>query len=135
MTDLSDLPWNPEAPWLRGRCRVPMWSGGMADGFCGAEAFGPQYPKQYLAAIDCRPVNYWPYVYGHCCANHGGPKEGQPIIFSDGTDERGRQMWCAVNPDFIDLQSSPAGFDVDPIIAVRKLKTAAEAEEAINDLS
>lgn len=126
---LSELPWAPKAEWLRGRCRVPMWCGGLPDGFCGEEAFGPQYPREYLAAVDCRPVNDWPYAVGHCCKKHGGPGEGQPIIFSDGTDERGKRMWCAVMPGFVDLQTSPAGFSANPVTAVRNLKIAMEASQ------
>ncbi len=38
-------------------------------------------------------------------------------------------MWCAVMPDFINLQESPAGFDGNAIRAVANLRAAiAKAE-------
>lgn len=33
-------------------------------------------------------------------------------------------MWCAVAPDFINLQESPAGFDGAPMKAAENLVTA-----------
>ncbi len=40
-------------------------------------------------------------------------------------------MWCAVQPDFINLHESHAGFDGNPVVAVAKLRAAiAKAEEA-----
>ncbi len=38
-------------------------------------------------------------------------------------------MWCAVLPDFENLQESPAGFDGDPRVALRKLESAASAAD------
>jgi hypothetical protein len=55
---------------------------------------------------------------------HGGPREGEPIVFQDGLTPEGRPMWCAVMPDFINLQESLAGFDGDPVRSVSNLRAA-----------
>ena len=114
-----------KAAWEGGKCRVPMWMGGGPAGHCDKPALGPQYPREYLNHIDGsyrfdRP----PYCFGPCCKNHGGPGEGEPIIFQDGYTPEGRQMWCAVMPGFINLQESEAAFDGNPVIAVIKLRAA-----------
>jgi len=44
---------------------------------------------------------YEGYVPFLACPSHGGPSVR---TFMDGN------QWCAVHPDFIDLQNSPAGF-------------------------
>lgn len=114
-----------EVAWSGGRCRVPMWMAGSPSGFCAEEAFGPQYPREYLAHKNGRYLFDRPaYCYGPCCPNHGGPSKGDPIIFQDGVTEKGRPMWCAVMPDFINLQESEAGFSGNPIVAVQKLRDA-----------
>ncbi|KKC39548.1 hypothetical protein WH87_04990 [Devosia epidermidihirudinis] len=60
---------------------------------------------------------------------HGGPAEGQPIVFQDGYTEKGRPMYCAVMPGFINLQESPAGFSGDGRTAIANLRAAiAKAE-------
>ncbi len=111
--------------WSGGRCRVPMWMGGGPAGFCCEPAFGPQYPREYLASIDGYYMfNRPPYCFGPCCPMHGGPKDGEPILFQDGYTEAGRPMWCAVMPGFENLQESPAGFDGNPIVAVANLRKA-----------
>jgi len=33
-------------------------------------------------------------------------------------------MWCAVMPDFVNLQESPAGFSGNAVAAVKNLHTA-----------
>jgi len=100
-----------------------MWMGGFPAGHCGAPAFGHQHPVEYI-----RHLCYWAdrpaFCSGHACPNHGGPKEGDPIIFEDGFTPEGRQMWCAVMPGFINLQESPAGFSGNPAEAVRLLRAA-----------
>ncbi len=118
------------APWEGGKCMVPMWMGGSPAGFCAEEAFGPQYPREYLADRNTRYLlDRPPYCHGPCCPAHEGPKTGEPIIFQDGTTEQGRPMWCAVMPGFVDLQISEAGFSGNPVVAVRNLQEAiAKAE-------
>lgn len=112
--------------WKGGKCRVPMWSGmGFPDGFCDKPAFGPQLPREVLAQHNPRYLlDHPPYCHGPCCPMHGGPKEGEPIVFQDGYTPQGRPMWCAVMPDFENLQESPAGFDGDGRVAIRNLKSA-----------
>jgi hypothetical protein len=41
-----------------------------------------------------------------------------PRVYHDGN------AWCAVNPDFVDLQESPAGFGATPQEALANLKNA-----------
>jgi hypothetical protein len=47
---------------------------------------------------DGKYSGYVPYL---ACPCHGGPKTR---VYKDGN------MWCAVYPNFINLQESPAGF-------------------------
>jgi hypothetical protein len=100
-----------------------MWMMGTPAGFCGEPANGPQLPREVL-----RDQRGWfdggPYCFGPCCPNHGGPRDGEPILFADGYTERGYRMWCAVMPDFEDLQVSPAGFDENGNVAITKLRSA-----------
>ena len=126
MTHTPDIPAKEKAAdWHGGHCRVPMWMGGSPSGFCAEEAFGPQYPRAYLAHLNGRYLIDSPaYCFGPCCPSHGGPKEDEPIIFQDGLTEQGRPMWCAVMPGFVDLQESEAGFSGNPVEAVRNLKAA-----------
>jgi hypothetical protein len=49
---------------------------------------------------------------------------GEPIILRDGWTGEGRPMWCAVMPDFVNLQESPAGFSASPFQAVNGLHAA-----------
>lgn len=106
-------------PWEGGKCRVPMWCMGVPDGFCGKPAFGPQYPKRVLEHQ--RSYSDVPYCFGPCCPNHGGPRDGEAILFHDGTTRSGYPMWCAVWPNFENLQESVAGFDADPLLAIKEL--------------
>jgi hypothetical protein len=107
------------------KCRVPMWMGGLPSGFCDAEAFGPQYPREYLASKDARYMfDRPPYCVGPCCPAHGGPKADEPIIFQDGYTDSGRPMWCAVMPGFQNLQENEAGFSGNPVEAVYNLRAA-----------
>lgn len=109
------------APWEGGKCRVPMWMMGCPSGFCDEPAFGPQYPREVLYQ-----QRGWfdrePYCFGPCCHKHGGPKEGEPILFRDGLTPEGRPMYCAVMPGFENLQESPAGFDGNGIRAIANLR-------------
>jgi len=91
--------------WSGGKCRVPIWMMGSPAGHCNAASFGPQYPRPYLLGFGYLKEQI-PYCHGPCCPDHLGPKEGDPIIFQDGWTNEGRQMWCAVMPDFENLQES-----------------------------
>lgn len=111
--------------WEGGKCCVPVWSGDSPEGFCGEPAYGPQLPKEVLYRDRSWPTA--PYCFGPCCPKHGGPEEGDPIIFQDGLTDEGRPMWCAVLPGFVDLQVSVAGFDGNPLKAREALRLAAAA--------
>lgn len=76
----------------KGKCSVPMWSGGAPAGFCDQDAFGEQ-TKEYFSRFPPgdryrRPA----YAPGLACAEHGGPKcpglEIEPGVFS-GCDQSG----------------------------------------------
>lgn len=88
-----------------GFCAVPMWQGGVPCGFCNAPAYGFQERGQQRYVDWVNGIAYPGYCGGLACYNHGGPKSR---VFLDG------DMYCAVMPDFIDLQSSPAGFGKTP---------------------
>ena len=102
-----------------GLCSVPMWSMGCPAGFCDAPAYGERPPTKihtrwdgYTYAEDGKYAGYVPYL---ACPRHGGPESR---VFKDG------DMWCAVGPDFINLQESPAGFGETPELAREELKWA-----------
>ena len=120
--------------WQGGKCRVPQfWGWGAPAGHCGEAAFGEQLPEAILvrergfAPYRAQYGNRIPFCCGPCCPNHGGPKEGEPLFFQDGWTNDGRPMWCAVYPDFENLQESPAGFSGNPFEAREKLIAAAKA--------
>lgn len=114
--------------WQEGKCNAPMWMGGAPAGVCGAIAHGHQLPEEYLQATRGPRTRY--FVFLHACPVHGGPREEEVRIFQDGYTAEGRQMWCAVAPDFVNLQESPAGFDGNPVRAARKLAAAIAARGA-----
>ncbi len=96
----------------RGKCSVPMWSNGCPDGFCEEDAYG-QRPegetyRDASGRIHRHDGLYDGYVPGLACPAHGGPKTR---VFMDGN------AWCAVLPDFVNLQESPAGFGDTPDLA------------------
>lgn len=76
-----------------GKCSVPMWQRGLPAGFCDEDAFSEPTKNGRIL--------YTGYVPGLACPGHGGE---QSRVFKDGN------QWCAVMPDFINLQESPAGF-------------------------
>lgn len=88
-----------------GKCSVPMCMAGCPAGFCDERAFG----ERPLGATHRRwdwfewrdDGLYSGYVPGLACPIHGGPKVR---TFMDGN------AWCAVHPDFINLQESPSAF-------------------------
>lgn len=112
------------AAWDGGKCRVPMWMMGCPAGHCDEQAFGPQLPRRVLQHVRGWWHDKLPYCFGPCCPKHGGPREGDPILFQDGLTPEGRQMWCAVMPGFINLQESEAGFDGDPLVAIAHLRAS-----------
>lgn len=88
-----------------GKCSVPMWSMGGPAGFCDQTAYGERpagTTHRRWDGFEWRDDGlYSGYVPGLACPIHGGPKVR---IFMDG------DQWCAVRPDFVNLQESPAGF-------------------------
>ena len=109
-----------------GRCSVPMWMGGYPSGRCGKEAYGVWIPGPMVYhASKGRMVRddnkYDGYVPDLACPCHGGPQKDEPRAFVDGTDQYGKRMWCAVFPDFVDLQESPAEFHIKPWVAIARL--------------
>lgn len=70
-------------PWEAGKCRVPMWMGGSPSGFCGEAANGPQLPMEVLFWARAWRTQDRPYCHGPCCPNHGGPRDGEPILFAE----------------------------------------------------
>ena len=83
----------------RGLCSVPMFRGeGVPAGFCDTEAYGER---------DSR-TQYDGYVPALACPGHGGPTTR---VYKDGV------AWCAVHPDFVNLQESAAGFGRTPTAA------------------
>ncbi len=80
-----------------GKCSVPMWCMGMPDGFCNEPAYGR--PEAIIGRRS--NTRFDGYVPALACPDHGGPKSR---VFMDG------DQYCAVMPDFINLQESPAGF-------------------------
>ncbi len=90
-----------------------MWMGGLPADFCNAEAYGNQEQGQ-MRYIEFLGGRYWPgYCGGLACYNHGGPKSR---VFKDGN------AYCAVLPDFINLQESAAGFGDTPEEARKNLE-------------
>lgn len=103
-----------------GLCSVPMWMEGCPAGFCDRPAYGerPQcheYRNAYTGERMRLDGRYNGYVPGLACEAHGGPSER---VFRDGN------MWCAVKPDFEDIQVSPAGFGETKEKAVAELYAA-----------
>lgn len=106
-----------------GGCSVPMWSGGSPDGFCDKPAYGfrPEgKTHRRWDGFEWRDDGkYAGYVPGLACPCHGGPDSR---VFKDGN------MWCAVWPNFIDLQQSPAGFGETQEIARANLRKQGEKQ-------
>jgi hypothetical protein len=88
-----------------GKCSVPMWCGGGPADFCDKPAYGDPPPGKTIRRWDGHLYRedglYAGYVPALACPMHGGPKVR---TFMDGN------AWCAVGPDFVDLQASHAGF-------------------------
>ena len=101
-----------------GKCSVPMWRMGMPSGFCNAPAYGEQ-PRSRMVwnagvgEYQRADGGYNGYVPALACPIHGGP-----LIrtLMDGN------AWCAVMPDFINLQESPSGWGDTKEEAIASLK-------------
>lgn len=100
-----------------GKCSVPMWSNGSPGGFCDAEAFGHRPKGKTIVRWDGFQYRsdglYAGYVPALACNSHGGPEFR---TFMDGN------AWCAVLPDFTNLQESQAGFGETKEAAVAALR-------------
>jgi len=92
-----------------GKCSVPMWMNGMPAGFCDEPAYGEPPPcrryRTYWGELRREDGRYSGYVPALACPRHGGPDSR---VYRDGN------AWCAVRPDFVDIQTSPAGFGDTP---------------------
>jgi hypothetical protein len=115
-----------------GTCKCPMWSGGGPAGLCGEPAYSEYIdgPMWWNAAqrttMRLNRQYYSGYVSGPACPRHGGAQEDGPRVYKDGTGPNPRggmsiDMWCAVYPDFENLQESPAAFHVVAEFAIRDL--------------
>lgn len=117
MSALSDCHKTLNADGV-GRCSVPMWGVGGPAGFCDEPAFGERpdgVTNLRWDGYEWRDDGlYAGYVPGLACRCHGGPKTR---AFLDGS------AWCAVLPDFVNLQESPAGFGATPEEARADLST------------
>lgn len=102
-----------------GKCSVPMWSDGCPAGFCDQPAYGERPEGDTRVRWDGYIYRtdhlYAGYVPGLACSAHGGPNSR---VFMDGN------AWCAVYPDFTNLQESAAGFGDTP----EKARAALEQE-------
>lgn len=89
-----------------GACSVPMWMGGAPCGFCDEPAYG--IPPKSLRIFNYGIMEeqrtdgrYDGYVPALACIGHGGPRSR---VFLDGN------AFCAVFPDFVNLQESESGW-------------------------
>jgi hypothetical protein len=101
-----------------GKCSVPMWGGGCPADFCDKPAYGDRLPTKfrmnYCSGQEyAEDGGYSGYVPALACPQHGGPKSR---VFIDGN------AYCAVLPDFINLQESPCGFGDSPALARAELE-------------
>lgn len=99
-----------------GKCSVPMWGNGSPSGFCDKPAYGER-PKSRISRAwwgdEIREDGrYNGYVPALACECHGGPGIR---TYKDGN------AWCAVKPDFVNLQESDAGFGNTPEAATKEL--------------
>ncbi len=112
---------------FNGICSVPMWTGGVPDGFCGKPAYGvyidgPKFRDAYTGRMQRLDGKFDGYVPHLACPSHSGPSETGPRVFADGLSETGRRMWCAVYEDFENLQENPAEFHENPWTAIARLE-------------
>jgi hypothetical protein len=107
-----------------GKCSVPMWCNGMPADFCDQPAYGERPPGRTYRRWDGHEWRadglYSGYVPGLACPMHGGPKVR---TFMDGN------AWCAVGPDFINLQESPAGFGETREAAIHALQHSCDGQK------
>jgi len=94
-----------------GKCSVPLTTpGGVPAGLCDSPAYGNVPPNT---------VSYGYVTHGLACPMHGGPDSR---VFRDG------DRYCAVYPDFANLQESIAGFGETPEEARANLKAEVQDE-------
>lgn len=89
-----------------GSCSVPMWMNGAPCGFCEKPAYGtpppsPRFMNYCTNEMQRRDNRYDGYVPALACIGHGGPRSR---VFKDG------DSYCAVFPDFVNLQESDSGW-------------------------
>lgn len=89
-----------------GLCSVPMWMNGSPAGFCDRPAYGipphsPQHMNYCINEMQRDDLRYNGYVPALACIGHGGPRSR---VFKDGN------KYCAVFPDFVNLQESESGW-------------------------
>ena len=63
----------------KGKCSVPMWSGGCPAGFCDKDAFGERpkakgFNNPHTGEFTRFDGKYSGYVPGLACPGHGGPE-------------------------------------------------------------
>ena len=107
-----------------GACSVPMWMNGEPCGFCDKPAYGnrPRSSRFFNYGImeEQRTDNrYDGYVPALACVGHGGPHSR---VFLDGN------AYCAVFPDFANLQESESGWGDTPEAARIDLRRASGKE-------
>jgi len=100
-----------------GKCSVLMWSKGTPAGLCDDPAYGKRPPSDTYRDMhgDVKRFDgkYNGIVSALACPRHGGP---EVRTFMDG------DKWCAVMPNFEDLQVSPSGFGDTREEAIEELK-------------
>ena len=101
-----------------GACSVPMWMGGAPSGFCDNPAYGipPRSARIFNYGImEEQRVDgrYDGYVPALACIGQGGPRSR---VVKDG------DAWCAVVPDFTNLQESESGWGDNPEAAREDLR-------------
>jgi hypothetical protein len=99
-----------------GRCSVPMWKGGIPDGFCDQPAFGERPAAKVHRRWDGFEYRddgrYTGFVPGLACPAHGGPRL---FIQQDGS------AWMAALPGFTNIQECETGWGETPEAATADL--------------
>ena len=102
-----------------GACSVPMWTyPGIPAGFCDKPAYGvpprsQRHMNYCINEMQRDDGRYDGYVPALACPGHGGPRSR---VFKDGN------QFCAVFPDFVNLQESESGWGDSPEAARLDLK-------------
>jgi len=108
-----------------GKCSVPMWCDGLPAGFCDKDAYGERPESKTWRGADGyerrEDGRYAGFVPALACPAHGGPDSR---VFKDGS------AWCAVYPDFVNIQESHVGFGDTPEAAREELRK--DATESVD---